>query len=99
MQRHNLTDFLDLRGATCPMAFVKTKLHLDQVSPGGTTTVVFEQSPGNEPLIRSICSLGHTILSEKTIEASFLTDDDAVTDIPPPSDDVQLTILEIEVKR
>jgi hypothetical protein len=80
------------------MAFVKTKLHLDQIPPGETTTVVFEQSQGNEPLVRSICSLGHIILSEKTVAASFLTDDDTVTDIPPPSDEVQLTILEIEVK-
>ncbi len=98
MQRLNLSDFLDLRGATCPMAFVKTKLHLDKVSPGKTTTVVFEQTPGNEPLVRSICSLGHTILSEKSVAASCLADSDSVTDIPPPSDGVQLTILQIEVK-
>lgn len=98
MQRQKRTPLLDLRGAACPMAFVKAKLHLDTLSPGETTRILFEQTPANEPLVRSICSLGHQVLLEKTGDAETLNLNEQVTASPPVSDTVQLTILEIEVK-
>lgn len=98
MQHPNQTKTLDLRGATCPMAFVKTKLHLDKLSPGDRTKILYEQSPANEPLVRSIRSLGHLVLSQKAAEQPFQKDDEKSAKTPSRSVDVPLTILEIEVK-
>jgi TusA-related sulfurtransferase len=98
MHRPNPNSILDLRGTTCPMAFVKTKIHLDQVTPGETVRIVFEPTPANEPLVRSIRSLGHHILSETHTNALDLPDILRQDIGTPPSADVQLTILKVEVK-
>lgn len=98
MQRQDIPYSLDLRGATCPMAFVKTKIHLDTLSPGEKTTILYEQTPGNEPLVRSIRSLGHLILSETPADALIHQNDPESAQIFPPDGEIQLTILEIEVK-
>lgn len=98
MHREDPLCFLDLRGATCPMAFVKTKIHLDKVTPGKIVRILYDLTPANEPLVRSIRSLGHNILSQKQADASVLRDADQSGTDSPPSVEPQLTILEVEVK-
>lgn len=98
MQREDPQCFLDLRGATCPMAFVKTKIHLDKVTPGKIVRIVFDHTPANEPLIRSIRSLGHLILSQEQANASYPHNASQSGTTNPPSVEPQLTTLEVEVK-
>ncbi|NVJ98761.1 MAG: sulfurtransferase TusA family protein [Alphaproteobacteria bacterium] len=98
MQYRDIPCSLDLRGATCPMAFVKAKIHLDKLVSGERTTILFEQIPSNEPLVRSIRSLGHKVLSETSIADAPQTKIDTCSQVLPPDTDVQLTILEVEVK-
>lgn len=57
---------LDLRGAVCPMAFVKLRLFADGLRPGDVFSVIYEDTAGNEPLMRSIEGVGHTVL-ENTV--------------------------------
>lgn len=52
---------LDLRGSICPMAFVRLRLFADKMSDGDRFTVLYENTPANEPLVRSIEAIGHTI--------------------------------------
>lgn len=98
MQREDPQSFLDLRGTTCPMAFVKTKIHLDKVTPGKIVRIVYDHTPANEPLIRSIRSLGHHILSQAQANALYPQNASQSGTTRPPSVEPQLTILEIEVK-
>lgn len=52
---------LDLSGQFCPMAFVKFRLYSDSLLPNTKFTVAFEQTPANEPLVRSIVALGYNV--------------------------------------
>ena len=52
---------LDLANATCPMAFVKSRLFLDKCRGGAIVEILYEDTPANEPLLRSIEALGHQI--------------------------------------
>ena len=52
---------LDLRGVHCPMAFVKSRIFLDQQPHQHVVSLVFECSRENQTLVRSIQSLGHRI--------------------------------------
>ena len=88
---------LDLRGTYCPMAFVKTKLHLDKFSNGDITCILYENTPPNEPLVRSIQSLGHRILSRTDTAPATPLSGIAYKDKPPTNNNVQLTLLKIEV--
>lgn len=90
---------LDLLGAYCPMAFVKARLHLDALSSGDITTIVYEATPSNEPLVRSIRSLGHTILSEELVDPASITPESRKPNEPQSNDYVQVTLLKIEVNR
>ncbi len=92
-------NMLDLRGARCPMAFVKTKIHLDTLSNGDTTAIVYEDIPANEPLARSIRSLGHTLVSQETIEPASPAPEAKTVVGSSANDCVQLTLLKIEVNR
>lgn len=56
---------LDLRGTVCPMAFVKLRLFADSLRAGDTFSALYEDTPANEPLIRSIEGIGHKILSNE----------------------------------
>ncbi len=63
---------LDLRGTICPMAFVKLRLFADSLRSGDTFSALYEDTPANEPLIRSIEGIGHKVLSsEITREAGI----------------------------
>ncbi|PCI62733.1 MAG: hypothetical protein COB37_06440 [Kordiimonadales bacterium] len=48
------------------MAFVKARLHLDTCFDGEIISILYEDTAANEPLARSILTLGHKILSETT---------------------------------
>ncbi len=52
---------INLSGQVCPMAFVLTKIKLDQLQHGDQLEILFEDSKANKPLIQSIISLGHSI--------------------------------------
>lgn len=56
------TPDLNLVGARCPMAFVKTRLYLDTKTPGDLVDILFEDTAANEPLVRSIEALGHSVI-------------------------------------
>ncbi|MCJ9428249.1 sulfurtransferase TusA family protein [Kordiimonas marina] len=91
---------LDLRGTTCPMAFVKTRLFLDTLVNGDIASIVYEKTRSNEPLVRSIRSLGHEILSETDTHSlpSFISADvDAAS--RPPVNTLQLIVIEVQVKK
>lgn len=92
-------NMLDLRGASCPMAFVKTKIHLDRLSNGDIATILYEDTLSNEPLVRSIRSLGHTIAAKSAMGPdSPIPQTGTITGLHP-NDHVQLTLLKIEVNR
>jgi TusA-related sulfurtransferase len=92
-------NMLDLRGAFCPMAFVKTKVHLDRLSNGDIATILYEDTLSNEPLVRSIQSLGHTVITKSTTEPDFPASQAGTITRSHPNDYVQLTLLKIEVNR
>lgn len=56
---------LDLRGTICPMAFVKLRLFTDQQPDGATLSILYENSPANEPLARSTAGIGHEVISDE----------------------------------
>lgn len=58
---------LDLRGTVCPMAFVKLRLFADGRAPDTEFSVVYENTAANEPLIRSIEGVGHSVSTTKVI--------------------------------
>lgn len=60
---------LDITGETCPMTFVRTRLALDRLPPGGKLLVVLR---GAEPLAnvpRTATEQGHMVLSLTTDSA------------------------------
>ena len=67
MAADDTTDIdLDLRGTVCPMAFVKLRLFADGLRSGDVFSALYEDTAGNEPLMRSIEGVGHTVL-ENTV--------------------------------
>lgn len=62
---------IDLRGTTCPMAFVKLRLFVDQMPNSATITVLYEDSPANEPLARSTLGIGHEVVSDVRANEAF----------------------------
>jgi len=53
---------LDLTDTSCPMAFVKARIFLDQCTAEKIVEILYQNTPANEPLARSIQTLGHLIL-------------------------------------
>ena len=72
-QRKKHVPDLDLTGTSCPMAFVKTRLYLDQKSNEATVDILYEDTKANEPLVRSIQALGHKIISTAKIPQNIHT--------------------------
>ncbi len=58
---------LDLTGTSCPMAFVKTRIYLDQCMAEQIIEILYENTAANEPLVRSIEALGHKILPQNSV--------------------------------
>lgn len=65
---------LDLRGTVCPMAFVRLRLYSDNLAPGTVFNVLYEDTNANEPLIRSIEGIGHTVISSQTVNPKDRSD-------------------------
>lgn len=98
MHQHS-PNMLDLRGAVCPMAFVKTRIHLDSLSNGDIATILYEDTHSNEPLVRSIQSLGHTIVEKTTVDPHTPAPNAGRKTGSATNDHVELTLLKIEVNR
>ena len=96
---------LDLTGTSCPMAFVKTRVHLDQCENGEIVQILYEDTAANEPLARSIMALGHKIVPEPTAAKSAGTQstdaEAAKTNSParPRRNTLQLKRIRIQVKK
>lgn len=52
---------LDLTAALCPMTFVRTRLALDRLGPGGTLLVWLRGAEPLEQVPRSAMRLGHHV--------------------------------------
>ncbi|WP_425531248.1 sulfurtransferase TusA family protein [Kordiimonas laminariae] len=85
---------LNLIGTSCPMAFVKARMHIDQLPNSAVTVIVFEDTPANEPLIRSIEALGHTVLSKTQFEST----DDTVPNSDASSRSGTLHVIRVEIQ-
>ena len=53
---------LDLRGTPCPLNWVKTKLRLEELDPGGTVEVLVDRGNPERNVPRSAQMDGHTIV-------------------------------------
>ena len=99
MQKKEPNIDLDLSGQYCPMAFVKSRVFLEQCSTGEIVSIAFENSKANEPLIRSIESLRHKIVSRTTtLDPDKKTISAPLSNNLSPNDTVQLICIEVQVK-
>ncbi|MBL6931501.1 MAG: sulfurtransferase TusA family protein [Rhodospirillales bacterium] len=61
--------FLDITPETCPMTFVRTKLMIEQMSPGDIAVVILKGAEPLENVPRSVQDMGHSIISLEPLEA------------------------------
>ncbi|MBS0960234.1 MULTISPECIES: sulfurtransferase TusA family protein [Acetobacter] len=55
---------LDITGEKCPMTFVRTRLALDALAPGGHLQVRLKTGETYTNVTRSVRQLGHQVLDE-----------------------------------
>lgn len=55
---------LDITGEKCPMTFVRTRLALDALAPGGYLQVRLKTGETYTNVTRSVRQLGHQVLDE-----------------------------------
>lgn len=65
---HSETLMLDITHEKCPMTFVRTRLALDGMAPGGLLAVRLKGEEPHKNVRRSVLALGHAVLSEQTEE-------------------------------
>ncbi|MCS6891532.1 MAG: sulfurtransferase TusA family protein [Rhodovarius sp.] len=53
---------LDIRGETCPMTFVRTRLMLDRMAPGEVLEVLYAGEEPARNLPRTAAEQGHAVL-------------------------------------
>ncbi|MGD2064803.1 MAG: sulfurtransferase TusA family protein [Nitrospirota bacterium] len=53
---------LDIRGVTCPITFVRTKLALERMATGEVIRVVVDAASAVDNVPRSLTGEGHTVL-------------------------------------
>jgi TusA-related sulfurtransferase len=53
---------LDIRGVSCPITFVKTKLALEKMASGEVIRVVVDAPSAADNVPRSLTGEGHTVL-------------------------------------
>jgi TusA-related sulfurtransferase len=53
---------IDLRGTPCPLNWVKTKLRLEEMAPGGILEVVVDEGAPARNVPRSVGIEGHRLL-------------------------------------
>ena len=57
---------LDITREVCPMTFVRTRLALDRLQPGGILLVLLRGVEPRRNVPRSAAEQGHTVLAEST---------------------------------
>ena len=62
---------LDLRGITCPLNFVKTKIQLEKMKSGEKLEVLLDSGEAIESVPPSVIEEGHVVLSVEPIENYF----------------------------
>jgi TusA-related sulfurtransferase len=60
-----MSDMLDLRGVSCPLNFVKTKLFLDKVASGTVVEVILDAGEPVDSVYSSISAEGHHVEEPK----------------------------------
>jgi TusA-related sulfurtransferase len=60
-----MSQLLDLRGVSCPMNFVKTKLFLDKLASGTVIEVILDAGEPIESVFSSISAEGHLVEEPK----------------------------------
>jgi TusA-related sulfurtransferase len=63
---------VDVTGEVCPMTFVKTRLALERIPPGGVLRVLMQGDVAPRNVPRTAAAQGHTVVSMET-DASGLT--------------------------
>ena len=61
-----MTRTLDITGLTCPMTWVRTKLELERLAPGGQRTVSTSPGEALENVPRSAEEAGHDVALDGT---------------------------------
>ncbi len=89
---------LNLIGTVCPMGFVKARIFLDKQNSGDTVALLYEDTPANEPLIRSIGALGHKIIEQIPVTIPLLNTEVEKPKTPSASKEIQAFKLSIQVK-
>lgn len=62
---------LDLRGVTCPLNFVKTKLKLEEMKKGEILEVILDEGEPIQNVPRSIKEENHEILEVEKVETLY----------------------------
>jgi len=60
-----MSHLLDLRGVSCPMNFVKTRLFLDKLDKGAVLEVILDRGEPTESVYASVCADGHLVQEPK----------------------------------
>ena len=71
MEGARINQTLDLRGVTCPLNYVKTKLKLEEMKVGQVLKVLLDDGESIINVPRSAKEDGHRILEIKQIEDYF----------------------------
>ena len=61
---------LDIRGEVCPYTFVKTKLALEEMTPGQVLRVLVDYEPATKNVPRSVKLQGDDVLSIEPCDVS-----------------------------
>jgi TusA-related sulfurtransferase len=65
-------EILDLRGARCPLNFVKTKLKIEDMTSGELLEIVLDDGEPIKNVPRSVAAEGHEVIGvEKLDDGSF----------------------------
>ena len=62
---------IDLRGVSCPLNYVKTKLKLEEIESGGLLEVLLDDGEAIKSVPPSVRQEGNKILSVEKIENSW----------------------------
>lgn len=72
MEKERIDDRLDLKGVSCPINFVKTKVKLEKMQDGQILEVIIDDGEPLHNVPRSIKEEGHKIIKvEKLPDDSF----------------------------
>jgi len=72
MEEEKIVGNLDLRGVSCPINFVKTKVKLEEMQDGQLLEIIIDDGEPMQNVPRSIKEEGHKIVKvEKLPDASF----------------------------